>query len=465
MIAVKLFTYFMPFVANSLLRLIAIPITTYVLGPREYGLFALMMGLVNICTVLATSVTGYVINHRAHPGETAPEGLIVTLAVLEILVGLILTVVCMGLWPWFARWMGIVGDAPYLNFLALLLSVPLGAFWTSGSMMIVFDDRAVLYSGTLIAQGAIQLVATIVALYCFHWRVGSLVAGQVMGVATCAVGGYLGLRRHFSVGLDRSIVRESLALMPWSILSGFANSSTDLLERVVLGRVTNTFQLGLYVHSQSYRTMLAQAGKAFYQILQPAMLIEARSEKLDFSETRRGWNVVFAMVSLMGVGFALVGQEIISWLTHGKFAAAAIYVPFWCIYLLLLYIGRPQVAMLYAHGQGKKISSASLAGNLVSGLLMLALGIPFHAFGLVAAVIAGELVNRIVLQYWTYRIWSIGFHDGYALAGATIVALAAGLTRFVAIPFMVRFATFVGMSAMIFVFFGPTAYKFLIRRH
>ena len=291
----KILIYFLPFVANSLLRLVAIPITTYVLGPPEYGLFALMMGVVNICTVLATSVTGYVINHRAPPGEIAPRGLVLTVALLEIAAGLTLAALCLVVWPWFARWMGIAGDVSLGAFLILLLSVPLGAFWTSGTMMIVFDQRAGLYSATMIAQGVIQLLATIVALYVFGWRVGALVAGQVAGIATCAVGGYFGLQKHFSIHFDRGVLRESLALMPWSIVSGFANSSTDLLERVVLGRVTNTFQLGLYVHSQSYRSMFGTAGKAFAQVLQPAMLREARAEETDFRETQDGWNVVFAM--------------------------------------------------------------------------------------------------------------------------------------------------------------------------
>ncbi len=460
----KLLTYFLPFVVNSLLRLAAIPVTTYILGPPEYGLFALMMGVVNICTVLATSVTGYIINHRAHPGEVAPRGLIVTVALVEVIAGLILICLCMAGWPWFARWMGVAGDVSSLSFLWLLLSVPLGAFWTSGSMVMVFDQRAGLYSTTLIAQGAIQLLTTVVALYVFDWRVGSLVAGQVMGVLVCAIGGYLGLKRHFSFTLDRGIVQESLALMPWSMASGFANSSTDLLERVVLGRVTNTFQLGLYVHSQSYRTMLAQAGKAFYQVLQPAMLIEARSTSLDFSGSRKGWNVVFAMISLMGVGFALLGEEVISWLTHGKFKESAIFVPFWCIFLLFQYTGRPQVAMLYAHGQGKKISSALLIGRLVSAFLMVVLGVPFHAFGLVAAVIAGELVNRVALHYWSHRQWALGFHDGYALAGAAAIALVAAVTNLIAIPLAVRMAVFGALTVMILIISGPTAYRFLSRR-
>lgn len=460
--AIKLFTYFLPFVSNSLLRLVAIPVTTYILGPPEYGLFALMMGVVNICTVLATSVTGYVVNHHAPPGQVAPRGLIATVALIEVGVGLILALTCMLGWASFARWMGIAGDISPYSFLALLLSVPLGALWTSGSMMMVFDQRANLYSVTMITQGVMQLAATIAALYLLHWRVGALVAGQVAGIATCAVGGYLGLRRHVSVTFDGRVARESVGLMPWSMISGFANSSTDLLERLVLGRVTSTYQLGLYVHAQSYRAMFGTAGKAFVQVLQPAMMKEARSGSLDFSDTRDGWDVVYVMFSLFGVVFALVGREIIGLLTHGKFVGAAIYVPFWCIYLTFQYLGRAQVAMLYAHGEGKKISSALLMSNIVSGCLMVALGVPFGAPGLVAAVLCGEVVNRVMLQHWTRQRWNLPFQDFYAVGGAFLIAAFTAVAYLLVPPLTVR----IGLLSMVVigaaVLIGPAARRFLL---
>jgi O-antigen/teichoic acid export membrane protein len=462
--AKKFAIYLAPFFVNSALRVVGIPLTTYILNPEEFGLFALMMGAVNICTVLATSVTGYVVNHHAPPGQIAPRGLIATVALLEVSVGLVLAVVCMLVWTSFARWMGIAGDVSLYSFLALLLSVPLGAFWTSGSVMMVFDERAGLYSATMIAQGAMQLAATILALYLLHWRVGALVVGQVTAIATCAVGGYLGLRRHLSVTLDRGVARESVGLMPWSMISGFANSSTDLLERLVLGRVANTYQLGLYVHAQSYRAMFGTAGKAFVQVLQPAMMKDARSGSLDFSDTRDGWNVVYVMFSLFGVVFALVGREIIGLLTHGKFVGAAIYVPFWCIYLTFQYLGRAQVAMLYAHGEGKKISSALLMSNIVSGCLIVALGVPFGAPGLVAAVLCGEVVNRVMLQYWTRQRWNLPFQDFYAVCGALLILGSTALSYLLVPPLTVRISLLSAIVIGAVLLVGPAARRFLLSK-
>jgi O-antigen/teichoic acid export membrane protein len=461
--AVKLATYFLPFIANSLLRLITIPATTYILGPPEYGLFALMMGVVSICTVLASSATSYVINHHVHPGDLAPGKLIMTLLGIEAGFGFILALICFLSWADFARWMGVSGDVSPLAFLALLLSVPLGAFWTSGNMVMVFDGRARLYSATLIAQGIVQLLASVFALYILNWRVGALVSGQIAGIATCAVGGYFGLKRHFSIGFDRKIAREALVLMPWSTVSGFANSGTDLLERVVLGRVTGAAQLGLYVHAQSYRGMFGTAGKAFVQVLQPAMMREARAGQTDFPDTREGWNLVYVMFSMMGITFALVGREIIGLLTHGKFVGAAVFVPFWCVYLTFQYLGRAQVAMMYVHGQGKRISSALLASNIVSGALMLVLGIPFHGFGLVAAVLAGEAVNRALLQFWTYRLWSLPFQDGFALLGSASVIVTAITVDSLAVPLVLRAFVLLLICAVVAVTMAPSARRFLMK--
>ena len=457
----KLATYFAPFVANATLRSIGIPLTTYLLGPEEFGLFALMMGVVNICTVLASSVTGYVINHHFKPGQIAPNRLITTLAVLEIGIGLVLAVICFAGWSGFSRWMGVAGEVSPFGFLLLLLSVPLGAFWTSGSMMIIFDGRAKLYSCTMIGQGIVQLATSLFALYVLGWHVGALIAGQVSGIATAAVGGYIGLRRHLSLGIDRTIVRESVSLMPWSMLSGFANSATDLLERVILARVASTHALGLYVHSQNYRTMLGSAGKAFVQVLQPTMMREAHSEKMDFRETRAGWNIVYAMFTSAGLVFSLVGKEVVGLLTHGKFTNAAVFVPFWCVFLTFQYLGRPQTATLYARGQGKRMSSAILAGKLASGALMLLLGLPLQAFGLVIAVLIGELINRSILQYWTYRLWKLPFQDGAALAGAALVISCNLFFFWIPVAFVFRASLLACATVVMLVLVWKSGQKFL----
>ena len=462
--AKKFAIYLAPFFINSAVRIVGIPLTTYILGPEEFGLFALMMGVVAVCTALASSATGYDLNHKAKPGDVAPNHLIVTLAVSEAIVGLILAVLSMAGWPFFSRWMGISGDVSTWGFLVLLLSVPLGAFWTSGSVMVVFDGKAALYSGTLVAQGIVQLVAQLVALYIFGWHVGALIAGQFLGIATCAIGGYLALRRHLSMGIDWRTVRETLSLMPWAMASNLANSSTDLLERVLLGRVTSAYELGLYVHSQSYRTMFGAGGKAFVQVLQPAMMREARALDPNFSETRDGWNVVYVMFSLFGMVFALLGQEIIGALTHGKSTGAAIFVPFWCIFLTFQYLGRAQVATLYAHGQGKKISASLLAANMVSGCLMILLGIPFHAPGLVTAVLLGELTNRALLQHWTRRRWNLPFQDFYALAGAACIVAAVALNYLLMPPLAIRLVLLATIILSALALVGPAARRFLLAK-
>jgi O-antigen/teichoic acid export membrane protein len=459
--AKKLAIYLAPFFINAGLRVVGIPLTTYVLNPREFGLFALMMGVIAICTVLASSVTGYVVNHHFRPGETAPPRLLATVAGVEIAIGLFLALICFAGWPIFSAWMGISGDLSPFSFLALLLSVPVGALWTSGSMVMIFDGLAKLYTGTLMVQAVAQLLATLVSLYVMDWRVGALVAGQIAGIAVCAIGGSIGMKRHFSLGVDRHVVRESFSLMPLAMASGLANSGTDLMERVVLGRVSGTTELGLYVHSQSYRSMLGTAGKAFVQVLQPAMMREARSPEKDFSETRAGWNLVYALFTGIGLVFSLVGEEIVSLLTHDKFTSAAVFIPFWCVFLTFQYLGRPQTATLYANGQGKTISSALLVGNIVSGILMIALGIPFHAFGLVAAVLTGELVNRAILQYWTFRLWQLPFQDTAAIGGSVLVILTDVVFAIWPLPLVWRLLLLVIALAMIAVAIWRSALKFL----
>jgi lipopolysaccharide exporter len=446
------------------LRLIAIPLTTYVLGPKEYGFFALMMGVVSVFTVVASSVTGYILNHHVTPGQIAPARLIGTTALIEICIGSVLVIVGFLIWPRFAGWMGLHGDVSSLGFLFLLLSVPAGAFWSAGSIMIIFDERAVLYSVIMVAQGMVQLAVTLISLYILGWKVGSLVAGQCAGVLTAAAGGYLGLRRHMTPGFCRATLREVLGLMPWAIASNIANSSTDLLERVVLGKVAGPVALGLYVHSQSYRSMLTSGGKAFSQVLYPDMLREAKSGSRDFTETRKGWDVAFAGITVIGLFFVFLGQEMIGLLTHGKFVGAAVFVPFWCIFLLLQYTGRAQVAMLYAHGQGKKISSALLVSNIVSGILMIALGLPYGAVGLVIAVLSGEVVNRVLLQYWTYRLWSVPFQDGYAIAGTIAILLSAAAMHATHLSSIARGLLFVLFAVLIAIAAGPRTIQFMIAK-
>jgi O-antigen/teichoic acid export membrane protein len=387
-----------------------------------------MASVAAVVTALASSATGYIISHKIEPGKTAPNRVIFSVVSMEILLGVLLGIVALLLWPLLVGITSLPEEGMRGAYTAILLSVPLGAIWTTGSQIAIFDGRAGLYATTLIGQGVLQLIVTLLFLYGLGMHIGSLVAGQIAGSVVASVGGIVALRKHYSPGFDTRIFTSSMTLLPWAVVSALASSAWEFVERITLGRCADLHQVGLYVHAQSYRSLMQSSGKAVQNVLMPIMMREAHAKSTGFAKTRAGWDFVFCVFTAAGWFFALIGKEVVGLLTHGKFIEAAIYLPFLCCILLLQYLGRADVAMMYATGQGNALSRVTLASNLAGMGIMLVLTAWFGIFGLILAAALREVTYRTLIRVWSWKRYGNSFHDGLAIIGMTSILMVIGVS-------------------------------------
>jgi O-antigen/teichoic acid export membrane protein len=173
--------------------------------------------------------------------------------------------------------------------------------------------------------------------------------------------------------------------------------------------------LGLYTHSQSYRSLVSVGIKALARTIWPVSLKEAHEKSPNFSLTRAAWEPLFFLLTVGGLLSGAVGKEAIAILTHGKFTAVAGYVTCWFIYIAIQNAGKEHMAVLYVANQGVFITYLTVMCQFffIGCLFVL---IPFFGiWGAIVAAITQQVVYRIIIQIKATKIQTVPFNDGIVL--------------------------------------------------
>lgn len=404
-----------------------LPVATYILEPADYGAYALVTSVTALGGPLANLGSGYLL--AAHYPALQPaerRQLISTLLWL----GLGLLILFLGgftlLWSAVADWLKLATIPPMAIALALGTMV-LGFPWLIAIEVLTLERQAQRYALVVVSQTVVSAIALVLSLYV--WQLGMLslfMAGAAGAVVICA-GSFWVLWPYWGWHCSRRWVRESWRLgivtTPTNLLENFYNT----VERYSLSAVVGLSALGLYTHSQQYRSLVAMPVKAIGRTVWSTTLTEARQEELTFPQTRVAWDIAFLLLTAVGLIFAALGAEIIGLLTFGKFSAAAPLTALWMVYLLTQNTGRPQVGLLFAH-RGVVYSQLHLGAVVLSILLVPLLA---HWLGLLGAFLAlylQQLLLRLGLQWYVNRHYQTQFQDQLAILG---MGLILGLLVFV----------------------------------
>lgn len=407
-------------VVASGLSLVTLPLTTRILGPVDYGVFALGTTIAGVGAVVSTLGVTYVVASRwRDAGDEERAGMVTTIVALGVAIACLWSAAAIGADLALRSRLDFLHELP-LDALALALGgTVLAPVWAVASDVLTIEGRAGSFSSVAVAQSVVTAAATLVALFAFDLGVLSLFAGLAAGAVVSCAAGVAVLAPYLRPRIDLRWRRE-LAQGSFGAAQAL-ESAHPFLERLLLSRFAGLADLGLYTHSQRYRAIAFQASGAVNRAVWPVTLDEARDARLDFPTTRRTWAPLHVAVAVLGIGLAALGDRLVSLLTNGKFTDAAVYLGPWFVLLLLQLSAKPEVATVYALGRGQVAARVSLRANAVALVAAALLIPPFGTWGAVGALLAQALVYRVGVRVPARRLRPVPFQDHWALLGIALV--------------------------------------------
>lgn len=417
--------YFAASLVVAATSFVMLPLTTRVLGPHDYGVFALATVLVGAAAWAWSPGAGFLLTAR---WSAAPLDERTRLVSTLLATGAAATLAWSGLV--LAVYLGAADDIEFLGQLprsGVALAVAgtmLGSPWAVASTTLTLEGRATAAGAVAVGQALVGAATTLICLFVLDTGVVALFAGFFVGGLVPLAFAAHALRPYVRSVFEPRFARE--ALRAGFVLAQLLESLQSLVERILLSRFAGLATLGLYTHSQRYAQVAHQASKSVSLGVWPVTLAEARDPTGVFSATRRTWYVVHVAVAATGLAVVSFGEDIIGTLTNDRFTEAHVYLAPWFVLLLLQLSAKPEVGTLYALAPPRVVSRLS-AGSTALGVALTAILVPyFEAPGAAGALIAQAALYRLLVRRPARRLRRVPFQDAWAFYGIALLVVAFG---------------------------------------
>ncbi len=407
-----------------------LPLMTLVLGPADYGAFALVTAVTSFGTALCTLGAGFVLAQRWPEADAdTRRALVSSLFGLSVVLACLFALLMPWLWQLAAAQWTVAASVPETAIRLAAAGVFFAVPWLIASEVLTLDGRALAFAVVMLTQTVCAAAASLTALFYFDLGGVALFAGAFAAAAATGIGACVCLAPWLRLRFDRALAIHSAGMgLPLS-LSNLLDIATTLTERALLSTQVGLANLGIYSHSQSYLN-IAQAGiKPLVRAVWPVSLSEARDSASPFTRTGQAWSVGHLLLIGAGLLMAAFGRDLIGLLTHGKFEAAGPFAALWMGLLLVRLSGRPQLATLFANGRGYAISKIGIVANGTAIAVLLLLVPRIGLAGAVAAAFIQAAMTRAMFWWAARQERDTPFQDGWVLAGVALIAGAVALVE------------------------------------
>lgn len=447
-----------PSVLQAAVTFATLPLATLILGPQDYGAYAVVAAITGLASSVACLGSSYLLAQAF--SSRKPKKIRQIVSQQTVISGALSALFAIGLvtaWKEFSSHFENLSIVPIAGFILSAISVVPATLWAIGVDVLTLDGRAKVFAQIVIAQSLFSAAALLVSLFVMDMGATSLFISGFVGATALGIGGLLSMRRYFE---QPSFARENLQVFKSALPLTLANVievAYQPVERSLLAVSSGLAPLGLYAHAQQYRTIIAAAIKALSRSVWPATLEEARASPLVFSVTNQYWRYTYVCLSMIGLAFATLGDIFIGFLTHGKFIGAGPFAAMSIAYLLVQNSGRPHTGIMYGHGYVESFARFSIISS-TAGLLCALLAIPvLGVWGALLSIFVQQIVMRVALQVYAGRKANIPFQDGGVLVGVALISVATVLTEVTHPGLLVQAAIFALGVAMVLAYYRMSA--------
>lgn len=424
--------YVAPITSNSLLRLASIYITSHFVGPEEFGQAALFVVLATLVGTVAGCTTGYLLNEYCTPHRPAPPGVVTTALLIEAGLGSATFVLMLGGVAVFHNWLPELQPLWSVTVLVtLLLTVWANSAWSVAVHIVAANGYAGLYFLAIFGSASGSLAASAAYFTLVDPTFEGILVGNLAGVAVTALVSVVAFRRgHLRPGVRRDVLARAQRLLGMGLAANFSDGVTPAVEKFTLVHFGGNFFVGIVTHAQAYRQMVTTAAKTFQLSSWPVLLRIGKLNPPPPAAVRnvgRYWSQIHFAMGLGGVGLALVIEDLVAVLTHGKFVEAAPLIMFYLPAIFVQYSGRLETAILFGNGQGNLLSRCTVIAAVFFAIAVIPAVWALGLYGAVAATFGRELIYRTLVVRYAARIRQTPFNDYFAIVACVMVVGASVL--------------------------------------
>jgi len=380
---------------GALSTLVMVPITTYYLDPKDFGILAILSALTMPIGPLASTGVAWVLPANYFIiDEEAKKTLVFNLLVLDFVLKLLWVLIFWLLSPLFLPLLIKDYEVTYeLYFKLILISIPITAFWPTISCLIVMQKKGIVHATFEMLQWISGAIITVFCLVIFKLKTITLFLGPLFGGIIFSIVILRYVSKYIKPQLTKQWLIEIVKVGMPSIPANLFEILTNVSDRYFIQRWINLSKLGIYSHSQSYKNVFTMGTKGFTRTFGPISLeVYAQDLKEDrLQDIIHKW---YGLISLMGLFITFFSYEFINVITHGKFVEAAILVPIWFCLIIFQTYGFPYTQYLIV----QKKSTFLMYSQIITGLtFILATAVLVYWFGIIGATI-GIVLSNLAIQ-------------------------------------------------------------------
>ncbi|MDX6375923.1 MAG: hypothetical protein QOE98_226 [Gaiellaceae bacterium] len=395
--------------ASRIASVLLLPFLTRALGPSSYGRIETMVALIAVLVPLLRAGVATAFFRFYYERELAPDRDLVVrtsfwFCVLGATVGLAVGLVAA---PAIAS--VLAGDAAYANLVRVafvMLAVQL--LYEQLTALYRVEERSVAFTVASLANLAVTVLATIVAVFVFDGGATGALVGNALGTAVVLVVLIWQRRAELRPAFDRDLVRRmnrfGLPLLP----VGLAIWVVDFADRLLLGRIVDQHEVGLYAVGVKIASAMVLVQLAF-RTAWPAFAYSLD----EGGQARRTFAYVLTYTSLVGCWLSLALGLLAPWLVDllaaPEFATSErVVAPLAFSGALLVAYTTLSIAASRANRTDRywQVAVAGAAVNIVLNLLL----IPSYGMeGAAAATVAAYLVLAGGMAWLAQRLYPVPY--------------------------------------------------------
>ena len=440
--------------------LVLVPWLIDKVGKEEYGLYGLATSIISIFLMdfgLSTTTTTYLAKLRANNDKNGVERFLSAIFKIYLMLDIIFVVVIAGIY--FAApliyqksynpqqietlqiCLIIVGGYTLVNFPSM----------TFTNVISTYEKFGMNKLGEII-QKLTYFVMTIICIH-FHWGVIGITAVNAISGLIAVVYRFLYMRFYLNVHLDlrkgisKTEMKEIFTFSAWGLILAITNRLIFNITPSILGIVSNATEVALFtvvITMEGYiYTFGSMTASFFLAKIARTEATGSEEEKIAHLQAlaEKIGKLQFAVIALIVLGFASVGQEFVLFWMNGDLSMMNIY---WCIVAITAYeiVSIPEAIFngaMYTNGHIKPLAINSIAKAVINLSLSFVLSYFWGAMGAAISIMIARLVDLLLnnIAYKKYLKVSLGkFFKTVYIRGAitTVISLGVGLLLHYIVP-------------------------------
>jgi O-antigen/teichoic acid export membrane protein len=383
--------------------LIIVPLTTYYLDPKDFGIIAIITALTTPIGPLASSGCAWVLGGNYFKLDDHSRRI---LLFNLLFVDFILKTTWVFIFWVGAKWIlaFVITDykpeySVYFSF--SLLGVWLGTFSPTVSQLIILQEKAVFHAGIEMLKWIARVVTIIFCLACFNMGLKTLIIAPIVENAVSLFVEIFVIYKNSKIQISRQWITEVVKVGLPSIPSNLSETIGKIADRYFIKTWLSLASLGIYSHSQTYMNMFKLFIKAFQKTIFPdAVLSFSKESSVDSERLKRILTIFLWVIVLVGIMLILFSYEAVDALTHGKFVAAAPLIPLWFLIVFSQIYGMLYGNYLITNKKNRflmiSMSTTSIFFIGITALCVYFLGLYGATVSIVASNFTVQLWGRIV---------------------------------------------------------------------